>query len=220
MQIDIITIFPNFVNSIKNYSIIKKAIEKKIASINVINLREYSTNKHKKVDDYPYGGEAGMVMNIEPIYNCITTLKKNKDYDHILLTIPDGELLNQKKCNSYSLKKNIIILCGHYKGIDERVKKNLITGTFSIGKYCLTGGEIAAMVFCDSIIRLIPGVIGNEESALTDTYQDNMISHPVYTRPKNFMGLKVPDILLSGNHKKIESWKEKQSEKRTDDNSN
>ena len=215
MRIDIITIFPEFFESSLNFSILKKAKEKNIVEIKTHNLRDFSENKQKSVDDYQFGGGAGMVMNIQPIYNCINYLKKERQYDEIIYLTPDGETLNQGLCNSISLKGNIILLCGHYKGIDHRIREHLITKEISIGDYVLTGGELAACILIDSVIRLIPGVISDESSALNDSFQDNLLPPPIYTRPSNFNGWKVPEILLSGDQKKIEKWREDQSIKRT-----
>ena len=215
MRIDIITIFPDYFTTAFNYSIVKKAIDKNIVNINIHNLRDFTKNKQKSIDDYPYGGGAGMVMNIEPIFNCITKLKQEREYDEIIYLTPDGETLNQSISNSLSLKENIILLCGHYKGIDHRVREELITKEISIGDYVLTGGEMPATILSDSIIRLIPGVISDETSALTDSFQDNLLSPPIYTRPENFNGWKVPEILLSGNSKEIIKWREKKSIERT-----
>ena len=215
MRIDIITIFPDYFTTAFNYSIVKKAIDKNIVNINIHNLRDFTKNKQKSIDDYPYGGGAGMVMNIEPIFNCITKLKQEREYDEIIYLTPDGETLNQSTSNSLSLKENIILLCGHYKRIDHRVREELITKEISIGDYVLTGGEMPATILSDSIIRLIPGVISDETSALTDSFQDNLLSPPIYTRPENFNGWKVPEILLSGNSKEIIKWREKKSIERT-----
>ena len=215
MRIDIITIFPEFFESSLNFSILKKAKEKNIVEIKTHNLRDFSENKQKSVDDYQFGGGAGMVMNIQPIYNCINYLKKERHYDEIIYLTPDGETLNQGLCNAISLKGNVILLCGHYKGIDHRIREHLITKEISIGDYVLTGGELAACILIDSVIRLIPGVISDESSALNDSFQDNLLPPPIYTRPSNFNGWKVPEILLSGNQKKIEKWREDQSIKRT-----
>ena len=215
MRIDIITIFPDFFESSLNFSILKKAKEKNIVEIKTHNLRDFSENKQKSVDDYQFGGGAGMVMNIQPIYNCINYLKKERHYDEIIYLTPDGETLNQGLCNSISLKGNIILLCGHYKGIDHRIREHLITKEISIGDYVLTGGELAACILIDSVVRLIPGVISDESSALNDSFQDNLLPPPIYTRPSNFNGWKVPEILLSGDQKKIEKWREDQSIKRT-----
>ena len=215
MRIDIITIFPDFFESSLNFSILKKAKEKNIVEIKTHNLRDFSENKQKSVDDYQFGGGAGMVMNIQPIYNCINYLKKERHYDEIIYLTPDGETLNQGLCNAISLKGNVILLCGHYKGIDHRIREHLITKEISIGDYVLTGGELAACILIDSVIRLIPGVISDESSALNDSFQDNLLPPPIYTRPSNFNGWKVPKILLSGDQKKIEKWREDQSIKRT-----
>ena len=215
MRIDIITIFPEFFESSLNFSILKKAKEKKIIDIKTHNLRDYSENKQKSIDDYQFGGGAGMVMNIQPIYNCINKLKNERNYDEIIYLTPDGQTLNQRLCNSISLKGNIILLCGHYKGIDHRIREHLITKEISIGDYVLTGGELAACILIDSVIRLIPGVISDESSALNDSFQDNLLPPPIYTRPSDFNGWKVPDVLLSGDQKKIEKWRDDQSIKRT-----
>ena len=215
MRIDIITIFPNFFEQTLNYSILKIAQEKKIVDIQIHNLRDYSENKQKSVDDYQFGGGAGMVINIQPIYNCINFLKKSRDYDEIIYLTPDGTKLNQSLCNNLSLQKNIILLCGHYKGIDHRVRDHLITKEISVGDYVLTGGELASCILVDAIVRLIPGVISDETSALSDSFQDNLLTPPIYTRPSEFNGWKVPEILLSGNKKEIEKWREEKSLERT-----
>lgn len=216
MRIDIICIFPDFFENAFNYSIVKKAMQKKLVSIKIHNLRDHTKNKQKSIDDYPFGGGAGMVMNIEPIFNCITSLKKERHYDEIIYLSPDGKTLNQEISNELSLKDNIILLCGHYKGVDHRVREHLITKEISIGDYVLTGGEMPAAILADSIIRLIPGVISDETSALTDSFQDNLLAPPTYTRPADFRGWKVPEILLSGDLKKINSWKDQESLKRTE----
>lgn len=208
MRIDIITVLPELLRSPFEASILKRAIDKGIVEVHVHNLRDYSTNKHKNVDDYQFGGGAGMVMMIEPIDACISKLKAERDYDEIIYMSPDGETLNQGMANSMSLLHNIIILCGHYKGVDQRVRDHFITKEISIGDYVLSGGELAAAVLSDSIIRLIPGVLSNETSALTDSFQDNLLSPPIYTRPADYKGWKVPDILLSGNFAKIDQWRE------------
>lgn len=215
MRIDIITVLPELLESPLNHSIIQRAKNKKLTEIYIHNLRDYSTDKHKKVDDYSFGGDAGMVIQIEPIDNAISFLKSQRQYDEIIYTSPDGEKFNQKTANNLSLKKNIIILCGHYKGIDQRVRDHLITKEISIGDFVITGGELAAAVITDSIIRLIPGVISDETSALTDSFQDNLLAPPVYTRPSNYKGMSVPEVLLSGNFKEIENWKMKESIERT-----
>lgn len=217
MRIDIITIFPEMFEGPFSHSIIKRAIEKKLVEIHLHQLRDYTTDKHKKVDDYAFSGGAGMVMMIEPIVTCIESLQKERDYDEIIYTSPDGELLDQPMVNKLSMGENYIILCGHYKGIDERIREHFITKEISIGNYVLSGGELAAAVITDSIVRLIPGAIGNEVSALTDSFQDGLVAPPVYTRPRDFRGWKVPDILLSGNEKLIEEWKYKQAVRRTKD---
>ncbi|MCK9255005.1 MAG: tRNA (guanosine(37)-N1)-methyltransferase TrmD [Bacteroidales bacterium] len=215
MRIDIITVLPALISAPLDLSIIKKAKDKGIVEINIHDLREYGLGKHKQVDDYPYGGEAGMVLMIEPIFNLIEKLKSERKYDLILYTSPDGKTWNQKEANKISLLKNIIILCGHYKGIDNRIRENLIDEEYSIGDFVLTGGELAAAIICDSIVRLLPGAIGDEQSALSDSFQDNLLAPPVYTRPEVFNAWEVPKILLSGNFKKIEEWKENQAYERT-----
>jgi tRNA (guanine37-N1)-methyltransferase len=215
MRIDIITVLPQLLESPFQHSILKRAIEKGIVEVNLINLRDYSTHKQKSVDDYAFGGGAGMVMSIEPIANCINTLKAERNYDEVIYTSPDGETLNQKVSNHLSTLKNIIILCGHYKGVDQRVRDHFITREISIGDYVLSGGELAAAVICDSVIRIIPGAISDETSALTDSFQDNLLAPPVYTRPAEFNGWKVPEILLSGHAEKIENWRHEQSIERT-----
>lgn len=215
MKIDIITLFPEMIEGIFQYSILKRAQEKNIVNINLHNLRSYSTNKYKSVDDYAFGGDAGMVMMIEPIDNCINDLKSKNKYDEIIYLSPDGELLDQPMANQLSCKQNLILLCGHYKGIDERIRQHLITKEISIGNYVLSGGELAAAVVIDSIVRLIPGVLGDETSALSDSFQNHLISPPVYTRPRDYKGMQVPDILLSGNDKEIQKWKLEQSIERT-----
>lgn len=198
-----------------NCSILKRAQDKGLAEIVVHNLRDYTTNKHRKVDDYPFGGEAGMVMQIEPVDRALADLKSQRDYDEVIFTSPDGEQFDQPMANTLSLAKNLIILCGHYKGIDYRIREHLITKEISIGDYVLTGGEIPAVVIADAIIRLIPGAIGDEQSALSDSYQDNLLAPPVYTRPADYNGWKVPDILLSGHKAKIDDWKHEQALART-----
>jgi tRNA (guanine37-N1)-methyltransferase len=206
---------PEILDSPLNESILKRAQEKKIVEIAIHNLRDFTTNKHRSVDDYAFSGGAGMVLEIEPVDRAINFLKQERDYDEIIYTSPDGEQFDQQMANYYSTVKNIIILCGHYKGVDQRIRDHLITKEISIGDYVLTGGELAAAVMADSIIRLIPGVISDETSALTDSFQDNLLAPPVYTRPAEYKGWKVPDILLSGNTKKIEEWKMQQSIERT-----
>ena len=215
MRIDIITVLPQLLESPFQHSILKRAIEKGLVEINLINLRDYSAHKQKSVDDYAFGGGAGMVMGIEPIANCISTLKAERTYDEVIYTTPDGETLNQPMANRLSTYNNIFILCGHYKGVDERVSEHFITKEISIGDYVLSGGELAAAVICDSIIRIIPGAISDETSALTDSFQDNLLAPPVYTRPAEYNGWKVPDILLSGHSKNIEEWRHEQSLERT-----
>lgn len=215
MRIDIITIFPEMFEGPFSESIIKRAQQKQRIEINLHQLRDYATDKHKKVDDYAFSGGAGMVMMIEPIVKCIESLTVERNYDEVIYMSPDGDLLDQKMANSFSLKGNLIILCGHYKGIDERIREHFITKEISIGNYVLSGGELAAAVFIDSIVRLIPGVLGDETSALSDSFQNDLISPPVYTRPREFRNWKVPDILLSGNEKLINEWKLDQSLKRT-----
>lgn len=215
MRIDILSLFPDIIKSSLEHSIIKKAVNKDLISINYHNIRDYTKNNQKRVDDYQYGGGSGMVLMIQPIYDCIKKLKEERDYTNIIYLTPDGEKLNQSSSNKFSLSKNIILICGHYKGIDQRIREYLVTHEISIGDYVLSGGELAAAVFCDSIIRLIPGVLGDESSALTDSFQDNRLSEPVYTRPKNYKGLKVPKILISGNKKEIERWRDKKSLERT-----
>ena len=215
MRIDIITIFPELIKDFFNHSIIKRAQKNEKASIHIHNLRDYSNHKQKSVDDYQFGGGSGMVMTIQPIDNIISTLKKERPYDEIIYLTPDGKKLNQQTCNSLSIKNNLILLCGHYKGIDERIREMHITQEISIGDYVITGGEIAAAVLTDAIIRLIPGVLTNEDSALSDSHQDNLLSPPIYTRPSEYKGYLVPEILLSGNEKLIKEWREEQAIKRT-----
>ena len=208
MRIDIISAVPELLKSPFETSMLKKSIDLKLVDLHIHNLREYTNDKYRTIDDYQFGGGAGMVMMIEPIDKCISKLKSERDYDEIIYLSPDGDKLNQKISNSVSLLKNIIILCGHYKGVDQRVRDNLITKEISIGDYVLTGGELAAAVLCDSIIRLIPGVLGNETSALTDSFQDDLLAPPIYTRPREYKGWEVPDLLLTGNFPKIEKWRE------------
>jgi tRNA (guanine37-N1)-methyltransferase len=217
MRIDIITCLPELLVSPFNHSILKRAREKNLAQVNIIDLRDYAQNKQKQVDDYQFGGGAGMVLMIEPIDNCINQLKSERNYDDIIYLSPDGELFSQSLANSLSLKQNLIMLCGHYKGVDERVREHLITREISIGDYVLSGGELGAAVLSDAIIRLIPGVLSDETSALSDSFQDNLIAPPVYTRPNDYKGLKVPDILLSGHAAKIEEWRHDQALKRTNE---
>ena len=215
MRIDVLSLFPEIISSSLEHSIIKKALTNDLIIIKYHNIRDFSNNKHKKVDDYQYGGGSGMVLMIQPIYDCIKKLKGERKYKNIIYLTPDGEKLDQASCNKFSLSKNIILICGHYKGIDQRIREHLVTDEISIGDYVLSGGELAAAVFCDSIIRLLPGVLGDESSALNDSFQDNRLSEPIYTRPKNYKGLKVPEILISGNTKAIEKWREEKSLERT-----
>jgi tRNA (guanine37-N1)-methyltransferase len=215
MRIDIVTVLPKLLEGPFSDSILKRAQEKGLAEIHVHNLRDYSTCKHKNVDDYQYGGGAGMVMSCEPLANCIDYLKAQRQYDEIIFMTPDGKLLEQSMSNTLSLRGNLLILCGHYKGIDERIRELYVTLEVSIGSYVLSGGELAAAVLTDSIIRLLPGVLNDETSALSDSFQDNLLSAPVYTRPADFRGLKVPDILLSGDLKKIDDWRMEQALART-----
>ncbi len=215
MQIDIITVLPELLSGPFSASILKRAQEKGLATVNLHNLRDYSTQKQRSVDDYAFGGGAGMVMNIEPIDNCISALKKERDYDEIIYLTPDGEQLNQSISNQLSLKKNLIFLAGHYKGIDDRVRQHLITREISIGDYVLSGGELAAAVLADSIIRLLPGVLNDETSALSDSFQDNLLAPPVYTRPAEYKGWEVPKLLRSGDLKSIDKWRHEQSLERT-----
>ncbi len=215
MNIDIITLFPEILKSPFSVSILKRALDSKKVIINIHNLRDYGIKKQKQVDDYPFGGGSGMVLMIEPVDNCISKLKKKKNYDETIYLTPDGEKLNQKISNEFSNKKNIIILCGHYKGVDHRVRDHLITREISIGDFVLSGGELAAAVFCDSIIRLIPGVLGDESSALNDSFQDELLAPEIYTRPSNYKNWNVPYELLSGNKSLIEKWKDDNSLKRT-----
>ena len=211
MRIDIISAVPELLTGPFNSSIIRKSIEKNITEIHIHNLREYAKNNYKSVDDYQYGGGAGMVMLIEPIDKCISKLKSERNYDEIIYMTPDGSKLNQSVSNKLSCMTNIIILCGHYKGIDQRIRDNLITMEISIGDYVLTGGELPAAILTDSIVRLIPGALGDETSALTDSFQDNLLSYPVYTRPKEYKSWQVPDVLFSGDQKKIEKWRMEKS---------
>lgn len=215
MRIDILTVVPEMIEGPLNCSIIKRARDKGFVEIHVHNLRDYTTNKHRKVDDYPFGGEAGMVMQIQPIDACISALRAERDYDEVIFTAPDGEQFNQKVANELSLKENIIILCGHYKGVDQRVRDYLVTRELSVGDYVLTGGELPAAMMADAIIRLLPGVIGDEQSALSDSFQDNLLGAPVYSRPADYKGWKVPDVLLSGHAAKIEEWRYSQALERT-----
>ncbi len=215
LQIDIITVLPELLESPFQHSILKRAQNKGLVQVNLIQLRDYANNKHRSVDDYAYGGGAGMVMTIEPILNCLNDLKSKRHYDEIIYLSPDGELLDQQLSNKLSLCQNMILLCGHYKGIDERIREHLITREVSIGDYVLSGGELAAAVLADSVIRLLPGVLTDETSALYDSFQDGMVAPPVYTRPAEFNGWKVPDVLLSGNERQITEWRHEQALERT-----
>ena len=215
MRIDIITVLPELLESPLAHSMMKRAQERGLLEVNLIQLRNYAINKHGQVDDYQYGGGAGMVMMCEPIAKCIDELKAQRDYDEIIYMTPDGETMNQRMMNAMSLKGNLIIICGHYKGIDERLRQLYVTKEISIGDYVLSGGELAAAVFVDAVGRLLPGVLNDETSALSDSFQDNLLSPPVYTRPEDFRGMKVPDILMSGHEKKIQDWRHDQAIERT-----
>lgn len=215
MRIDIITLFPDMFSEIFSQSILKRAQDKGLFEVGIHNLRDYSLNKNHNVDDYPYGGGAGMVMQIEPVDNCLNFLKSKYTYDEIIYTAPEGERLSQSLSNELALKNNLCILCGHYKGVDERIREHLITREISIGDYVLSGGELAAAVIADSVVRLLPGVLNDETSALTDSFQQDLVSPPVYTRPANYKGWQVPDVLLSGHDKKIDEWRFEQALKRT-----
>ncbi len=216
MRIDIITVLPELIKSPFEASILKRAVEKGLVEVHMHNLRDYTDKSYNQVDDYQFGGGAGMVLMIEPIDKCISALQASRSYDAIIYMTPDGKTLDQKMANSLSLQKNIIILCGHYKGVDHRVRERFITHEISIGDYVLSGGELGAAVLCDAVIRLIPGVLNNETSALTDTFQDNLLAPPVYTRPSSYKGMEVPEVLLSGNFPKIEKWREEQAVERTE----
>ncbi len=215
MKISIITVHPGLLQSPFGHSILKRAIANKIVEINIINLREYAKDKHRTTDDYQYGGGSGMVMLIEPVWNCLNSLQEKEKFDEIIYLSPDGELFDQNTANTLSLKGNICLICGHYKGIDERIREHLITREISIGNYVLSGGELAAAVLCDAIIRLLPGVLNDGTSALSDSFQDNLIAPPVYTRPSDFRGWKVPEVLLSGNDQLIAEWRHQQAVSRT-----
>lgn len=215
MRIDIITVLPELLNSPFEASILKRAIEANLVQVHIHNLRDYSDNNYNAVDDYQYGGGAGMVLMVEPIDKCISQLKAEREYDDVIYMTPDGLTLNQGLANQISMKENIIILCGHYKGIDQRVRDNIVTREISIGDYVLSGGELGAAILCDAVIRLIPGVLGNETSALTDSFQDNLLAPPIYTRPREYKGWKVPEILFGGNFPEIEKWREEEAYKRT-----
>lgn len=215
MRIDILTVLPEMLESPLGCSILKRAQDKGLAEIVVHNLRDYTTNRHRKVDDYPFGGEAGMVMQIEPVDRAISHLRSQRDYDEVIFTSPDGEQLTQQMANRMSMLENIIILCGHYKGVDYRIREHLVTREITIGDYVLTGGELPALVITDAIVRLIPGAIGDEQSALSDSFQDNLLAPPIYTRPAEYNGWKVPDILLSGHQARIDEWRHEQALERT-----
>ena len=217
MKIDIISVIPDLLQSPFAHSIMKRARDKQLLEVNVINLRDYTTYARAQLDDYPFGGGAGMVMMIEPLVNAIESLQKTTTYDEVIFLTPDGQTFNQQMANSFSLKNNLLLICGHYKGIDERVREHFVTKEISIGDYVLSGGELAAAVLVDTIGRLLPGVLNDETSALTDSFQDNLLAPPVYTRPIDFRGWKVPDVLLSGNHKLIEEWRHNQAVKRTEE---
>ncbi len=216
MRIDIITVLPELLKSPFEASILKRSIEKGLVEVHFHNLRDYTDKSYNQVDDYQFGGGAGMVLMIEPIDKCIASLKTARDYDEVIYMTPDGATLNQKMANSISLLNNVIILCGHYKGVDQRVREAFITKEISVGDYVLSGGELGAAILCDAVIRLIPGVLNNETSALTDTFQDNLLAPPVYTRPAEYKGMKVPEVLLSGNFPKIDQWREEEAQKRTE----
>ncbi len=216
MRIDIVTVLPELLTSPFEASILKRAIEKGLVEVHMHNLRDFATNNYNQIDDYQFGGGAGMVMMIEPIDKCISKLKAERDYDEVIYMTPDGETLNQSIANQISLQENIIILCGHYKGVDQRVRDQFITREISVGDFVLSGGELAAAIVCDAVIRLLPGVLGNETSALTDSFQDDMLAPPIYTRPADYKGWKVPDILLSGHNEKIEQWREDKALERTE----
>ncbi|MCH5220615.1 MAG: tRNA (guanosine(37)-N1)-methyltransferase TrmD [Muribaculaceae bacterium] len=215
MRIDIITVLPEMFESPFGHSIIKRAVDKGLVDIVVHNLRDYSTDKHRKVDDYPFGGDAGMVIKIEPVDRCITALKSQRHYDEVIFTAPDGDILTQPMANELSLAQNIIILCGHYKGVDYRIREHLVTREISVGDYVLTGGEIPAVIITDAIVRLLPGAIGDEQSALSDSFQDGLLEPPVYTRPAVYNGWEVPPVLLSGHEAKIDEWKHEMAVERT-----
>jgi len=217
MKIDIISVVPDLMQSFFSHSILKRAREKGLLEVNLYNLRDYTNYKHGQVDDYQFGGGAGLVMMIEPLVNAIESLQKNTIYDEVIFLTPDGENFDQRTANNLSLKNNLLLICGHYKGIDQRVRDHFVTKEISIGNYVLSGGELGAAVLVDAIGRLIPGVLNDETSALMDSYQDNLLAPPVYTRPEEFRGWKVPDVLLSGNHAKIEEWRHEESLKRTKD---
>lgn len=215
MRIDILTVLPELLDGPLNNSILKRAQDRGLVEIAVHNLRDYTLDKHRRVDDYPFGGEAGMVMQIEPVDRAISHLKSQRDYDEVIFTSPDGELFTQPVANSLSLIQNMIILCGHYKGVDYRIREHLVTREISVGDYVLTGGELPAAIIADAVVRLLPGAIGDEQSALSDSFQDNLLAPPVYTRPAEYKGWRVPDILLSGHQRKIDEWKYEQALERT-----
>lgn len=215
LRIDIISGVPDLLTSPLETSIVGRAQDKKLVEIHVHDLRDYTTDKHGKIDDYPYGGGAGMVMTAQPIFDCIEKLTREREYDEIIFTAPDGDMFEQQDANELSIKQNLIFLCGHYKGVDQRVRDELITKEYSIGDYVLSGGELPALVITDAIVRLLPGVLGDAESALNDSFQEDLLEAPVYTRPAEFRGKSVPDVLLSGDHKKIEEWRFETSKKRT-----
>ena len=215
MRIDILTVLPELLDGPLNNSILKRAQDRGLVEIAVHNLRDYTLDKHRRVDDYPFGGEAGMVMQIEPVDRAISHLKSQRDYEEVIFTSPDGELFTQPVANSLSLIQNMIILCGHYKGVDYRIREHLVTREISVGDYVLTGGELPAAIIADAVVRLLPGAIGDEQSALSDSFQDNLLAPPVYTRPAEYKGWRVPDILLSGHQRKIDEWKYEQALERT-----
>ncbi len=215
MRIDILTIFPEMFGGPFSHSIVKRAIDKQLADIHLHDIRDYAIDKHRRVDDYPFGGGAGMVMMIEPVERCINALRAERQYDELIYMSPDGQLLDQPMANRLSASRNLLILCGHYKGVDERIREHLITMEISIGNYVLSGGELPAAVLCDALIRLIPGVLGDETSALSDSFQDKLLSPPVYTRPADYKGWQVPDVLLSGHDRKISEWRHEQAVERT-----
>lgn len=215
MRIDIISAVPDLLKSPLNHSIIKNAAEKGLVEIHIHDLRDYTEDKHRRIDDYPYGGGAGMVLTAQPIFSCIEALQNERDYDEVIYTSPDAKVFDQQEANRLSLKGNLIFLCGHYKGIDERVRQSLITKEISIGDYVLSGGELPALVITDSIVRLLPGVLGDAESALDDSFQHDLLASPLYTRPAEFKGMRVPEVLQSGDHRKIMEWQQTQAEIKT-----
>ncbi len=215
MRIDILTVMPEALDSPLHCSIVQRAQDKGLVDIHIHNLRDWTLNKHRKVDDYPFGGDAGMVMQIEPVFRCMEHLKSERDYDEVIFTSPDGEMLSQPMANELSMCQNIMILCGHYKGVDYRIREHLITREISIGDYVLTGGELPAAVIADAVVRLLPGAIGDEQSALSDSFQDGLLEAPVYTRPAEFNGWRVPDVLLSGHQARIDEWQMEQALERT-----